>query len=63
MNKAIDKIFSIIPGGYDRKVFELQLQQGVFKLDIGRTFVTIKLLKLWSRLPEETLDSSSWEVF
>lgn len=35
----------------------------MFKLDIGRIFVTIKLLKLWSRLPEETLDSSSWEVF
>lgn len=61
--KAIDKLFSITLGGYDKKVFELQLQQGMFKLDIGRIFVTIKLLKLWSRLPEETLDSSSWEVF
>jgi len=50
-------------GGYDKKVFELQLQQGRFKLDVGRIFLTMGLLKHWNRLPKETLDSSSLEIF
>lgn len=32
-------------------------------MDIRRIFLTIRLLKHWNRLPKETLDSSSLEVF
>ena len=40
-----------------------KLQQGKFRLDIRKNFLTRRVLKLWNKLPGEVSKSPSLEVF
>ncbi|EMP33754.1 hypothetical protein UY3_09047 [Chelonia mydas] len=41
----------------------LNLQQGRFSLDIRKNFLTLRVVKLWNRLPREVMESPSLEAF
>ena len=40
-----------------------ELQQGRFRLDIRKNFITKKVIKCWNRLPREVVGSPSLKVF
>ncbi|KAK4811234.1 hypothetical protein QYF61_022131 [Mycteria americana] len=40
-----------------------KLKEGRFRLDIRKTFVTMRVVKHWSRLPREVVDAPSLETF
>ncbi|KAK4821999.1 hypothetical protein QYF61_006613 [Mycteria americana] len=40
-----------------------QLKEGKFRLDIRKTFFTMRVVKHWNRLPREAVDAPSLETF
>jgi len=40
-----------------------KLKEGRFRLDIGKKFFTMRMVKHWHRLPREVVDAPSLEVF
>ena len=40
-----------------------KLKEGRFRLDIRKTFFTMRMVKHWSRLPREVVDAPSLETF
>lgn len=41
----------------------IKLQQGRFKLCIRKSFLTVKAVKCWTRLPREAMEAPSLKVF
>ncbi|KFQ08226.1 hypothetical protein N330_11968, partial [Leptosomus discolor] len=40
-----------------------KLEEGRFKLDIRKTFFTVRVVKHWHRLPREGVEAPSLETF
>ncbi|KFV49229.1 hypothetical protein N341_04126, partial [Tyto alba] len=40
-----------------------KLKEGRFRLDIRKTFFTMRVVKYWHRLPREMVDAPSLETF
>jgi len=57
-----DKPFSSACSGRTRGN-GFKLKEGRFRLDIRRTFFTMRVVKHWHRLPREVIDAPSLETF
>lgn len=62
MAEKVYQKFSVSTGGRTRSN-GLNLQHWRFKLDIKKNILTIRLDKLWNKLPLESVKSPSLEVF
>ncbi|KFQ14771.1 hypothetical protein N330_11862, partial [Leptosomus discolor] len=40
-----------------------KLKEGIFRLDIRKKFFTMRMVKLWNRLPKEVVEAPSLETF
>ncbi|KFP14002.1 hypothetical protein Z169_02162, partial [Egretta garzetta] len=40
-----------------------KLKEGIFRLDIRKKFLAMRVVRHWSRLPREAVDAPSLEVF
>ena len=40
----------------------LKLQQGRFRLDIWKKFLTVRVVKYWNKLPRKVVESPSLEI-
>ncbi|KFM12633.1 hypothetical protein AS27_03480, partial [Aptenodytes forsteri] len=40
-----------------------KLKEGRFRLDIGKKFFTMRVVRPWNRLPREAVDAPSLELF
>ena len=38
-------------------------EEGRFRLDIRKKFFTVRVVRLWNRLPKKVMDASSLEAF
>jgi len=39
-----------------------KLEEGRFRLDIGKTFFTVRVVRHWNRLPSKAVDAPSLEM-
>jgi len=41
----------------------LKLEEGRFRLDIMKNFLTVRVVRCWNRFPREVVDAPSLEAF